>query len=86
LLNSLGVGANTEMIKAFIISLYLNWFHYDFVILNLKYFLNGLSDVKLLNSFCKVLFILVQNSVIKHVMHEVIDELWRTHDFLGALF
>ena len=77
LLDSLLVAVHDEAIvfKPNEVLVYLKGFHLDFVFLDLDNLIDGLPDVELVDRLCKVLLFLVQDRVVEHVMHEIVDKL-----------
>jgi len=64
----------------------LQSFHGDLVLLDLNNLVDGCSNVKLVNGLGEILLLFIQNGVVKHIMHEVIDELRSRNNLLCAGF
>ena len=82
MLQPLDVRFNKEVLKltnfeVFEMFLNLDCFHINFILLNVHYFLNCLSDIKDHLIFCEIFLLFVEDGIVKNIMDEEVDELGR---------
>jgi hypothetical protein len=74
LLNSLLIARNPVAAKVFKVERHFESLHRDLVLLNLNDLIDCIPYVESLNGLGEVFFLFVQNCVIQHVMHEIVNE------------